>query len=104
MAGLAGRATQQATSQQAGLFTDLFQKTEERRAANARSAFDQQRQIAQLALGQNMAPRAEGGAEGPSKGSSAVSGALSGAGTGFAIGGPIGAVVGGVGGLIAGIL
>jgi hypothetical protein len=100
MAGLAGRATQQASTQQAGLFTDLFQQTQARQTSNARSAFDQQRQIAQLALGQNMAPRANPDGGGPSQAGAALGGAMSGAGAGFAIGGPLGAGIGlGVGAL-----
>ena len=51
MSGMAQRATQGAANQQAGLFTNLYQATQQRQSQNARNAFDLQRQIAQMALG-----------------------------------------------------
>jgi hypothetical protein len=103
MAGLAQRATQGAANQQSGLFTNLFQATQQRQSANAARAFDLQRQIAQMALGQNMTPRDGGGGQGISSGAAIGGGALSGAGVGAAFG-PLGAVIGGVGGGLLGAL
>jgi hypothetical protein len=96
MSGLASRAASGASAQQASLYTDLYQATQARQAANAQRAFDLHRQVAQMALGQSMTPRVEGGGGGPSQLSSTIGGGLSGAGAGFAIGGPPGAVIGGL--------
>lgn len=60
MAGLSQRAAQGAATQQAGLFTDLYQATQQRQMESALRAFDLQRQIAQMALGQSMLPRDAG--------------------------------------------
>jgi hypothetical protein len=104
MSGLASRAASGASAQQANLYTDLYQATQQKQAANAQRAFDLHRQIAQMALGQNMTPRVDGGGGGPSQVGGAISGALGGAGAGFGIGGPVGGVIGGLLGGVGGAL
>lgn len=106
MAGLANRTASGVANQQAGLFTNLYQASQARRAANAQRAFDLHRQIAQMALGQTLTPRdAQFGNPNPgvSSGSAILSGGLAGLGAGAPLG-PIGAGVGGLLGALGGAL
>lgn len=101
-AALAQRAQMQTGAQQAGLFSDLFQRAQQNKMMGAQRAFDINRDIAQLALGQTPTPRLEGGS-GPSGWAAGLGGALSGAGA-LAPLGPLGAVAGGLLGGLGGAL
>lgn len=89
-------------NQQAGLWNQVHQQSMQNRMNSASSAFDAQRQIAQMALGQQITARTDTGGGG---GGSSVTGALgsmaSGAAGGAAIGGPIGGVIGAAAGGLA---
>lgn len=100
-AALAQQALQQTTGQQAGLFSNLFQRAQQNRMMNAQNAYGINRDIAQLALGQTPTPRMSGG--GPSQGAAGLSGALAGVGALAPLGG-VGAAVGGILGGIGGLL
>ena len=100
LAGLASQSAQSTANQQSNLFTNLFQAQQQRQAQNAMSAFDLHRQIAQMALGQSLAPR--DGGQGVSSGMAALSGGLAGAGS-LAPLGPFGAAAGGVLGALGGL-
>lgn len=60
MAGLANRMALGATTQQANLYASLWQQHVQRESMFAQQAFDIDRQVTQLALGQQMTPRTMG--------------------------------------------